>query len=186
MAFAEPGRGEVLMTRYLLGTIGRLWYGKYFNGLELNGGERVIDYGSGAGIGAAYVARKLGKGGRLTCVDISRAWLDEARRRLRGYSNVDFRLGDICCPGLPDGAYDAAIVSFVLHDMGEEERPRKLGCLAKKLKAGGKIFIREPVSLISRREIRKLMADAGMEEAGSADGRVPTMGPTFEATYVRR
>lgn len=188
-AFTEPAPLEVFLTRVLLGTIGRGVYRRHVDSLGLTGAEKVIDYGSGAGIGATYLASKLTKGGSLTCVDISQRWLAEAKRRLKKYRNVDFRHGDICLLDLPDGVYDAVVISFVLHDIPEGGRLQKLRCLVKKLRRGGKIFVREPTSGnegITPGEVRSLMAGCGMEEVTLVKGSIPLMGPTFDATYVKR
>lgn len=188
--FVEPPAIEVFITNWLGATLGSGWYRRHIESLGLKGNETVMDFGSGAGIGAKYAARILQKGsGHLTCVDISAVWIKEAKKRLRRFDNVDFRLGDICALGLKDGTYDAIIISFVLHDIPEGERSQKLKCLASKLKKGGKIFITEPVDEghgMLAEEVRGLMADAGMAEEKSAVIKVPMMGPSFDATFVKR
>jgi SAM-dependent methyltransferase len=50
---------------------------------DLAGTERVLDFGSGAGSEAIHLARALQLGGRLTCLDVSPAWLAALVRSLR-------------------------------------------------------------------------------------------------------
>jgi ubiquinone/menaquinone biosynthesis C-methylase UbiE len=188
MVITEPGRLEVLVNGWLMSAVGRFWYWGFINSMGLRGDERIIDYGSGTGIGAWCAAQVL-KNGHVTCVDVSKAWLDAARRRLGGFDNVDFRLGDICTLGLPGGAYDGIIVSFVLHDIDREDRPTKVKCLADRLKAGGKIFLKEPLGAnhgMPAREVDVLMRGAGMAAERSAEVYMPTMGRCIEATYVKK
>jgi ubiquinone/menaquinone biosynthesis C-methylase UbiE len=188
MKFQEPGPMEVVINGFLLSTIGRSWYRHHVESMGFRGDERVIDYGSGSGVGAMFAARKL-KNGHVTCVDISKAWLEAARKRLRGFGNVDFVQGEICEVGLPDGAYDAVIMSMVLHDVPGHQRHHNLKCLVGKLKKCGKIFLREPVSMshgIAAQEVRALMAAMRMEETAASFFYMPTMGRTFDATYVKR
>ena len=159
------------------GTFARPVYSKYVDRMSLQGHERVLDFGSGAGTPARMLARKLLKGGgQVTCVDVSRVWLETARRRLARYPNVKFKLGEISSLGLPDAAYDVVLVHFVLHDIPAAERPRVVQHLARKLAPGGKLFIREPLEQLARDEIVRLMRENGLErdrlvhEPGPADG----------------
>ena len=183
MTFHEPSTLEVLLT-VAVGTVARSVYQKYVDRLGLQGHEQVLDYGSGAGTPARMLARKLLKGGgQVTCVDISEAWLQTARRRLAQYPNVSFRLGELSSLDLPDAAYDVVFVHFCLHDIPAGQRPHVVEHLARKLAPGGKLFIREPLQQLAQQEIARLMRQTGLNEIGSSTSQVPLMGPAYEGIF---
>src|ERR671912_2601023 len=64
---------------------------------DLQKGETVVDLGSGAGIDVFLSAKKVGPQGRSIGIDMTDEMLERARRNAKegGYTNVDFRKGDI-------------------------------------------------------------------------------------------
>jgi arsenite methyltransferase len=64
---------------------------------DLQKGEIVVDLGSGAGIDVFLSAKKVGKTGNVIGIDFTEEMLERARRNAKegGYTNVDFRKGDI-------------------------------------------------------------------------------------------
>jgi SAM-dependent methyltransferase len=60
-------------------------------------GETVVDLGSGAGIDVFLSANKVGESGRVIGIDLTDEMLEKARRNAKenGYTNVEFRKGDI-------------------------------------------------------------------------------------------
>lgn len=147
-----------------------------------------MDYGSGSGRIARHIARRLlTGGGHLTCVDISPVWMDTARKRLKLYPNVDFKLGDIATLDIEDGAYDAVVIHFVLHHIDKNVRVEKVSFLSHKLKEGGRLFISEPAREqhgVSAGEIRRVMTAAGFHERGSRFTR-SLMGRVFEGVFEK-
>jgi ubiquinone/menaquinone biosynthesis C-methylase UbiE len=82
-------------------------YTKYIETLNLNGNERVLDFGSGSGAESKHLARILQNGkGHLTCVDISSYWMEVARKRMKNYKKVDFIIGQLPDLGLEDNSFD--------------------------------------------------------------------------------
>ncbi len=63
----------------------------------LNKGETVVDLGSGAGIDVFLSVKKVTEAGRVIGIDMTDEMLERARRNAEegGYTNVDFRKGDI-------------------------------------------------------------------------------------------
>ena len=59
--------------------------------------EIVVDLGSGAGIDVFLSANKVGVSGKVIGIDMTDEMLDKARRNAKenGYTNVEFRKGDI-------------------------------------------------------------------------------------------
>jgi arsenite methyltransferase len=60
-------------------------------------GETVVDLGSGAGIDVFLSANKVGQSGKVLGIDLTDEMLEKARRNAKenGYTNVEFRKGDI-------------------------------------------------------------------------------------------
>ena len=60
-------------------------------------GETIVDLGSGAGIDVFLSANKVGGSGKVIGVDMTDEMLEKARRNAKenGYTNVEFRKGDI-------------------------------------------------------------------------------------------
>ncbi len=170
-------------------TLLRHFYKSYVTGMNLKGDEKVLDFGSGSGAEAVHIADVLSKGkGRLTCLDISPAWLETARNRLSNYNNVDFLLGDITVLDIEESFFDVTVIHFVLHDIDRDARPEIIKAIAKSLKKGGTIFIREPLDAkhgIPADEIRGLMKDGGLEEKEAKFTKSVFVGEMFEAVYVK-
>lgn len=179
----EPGIIEIFLT-VVLGTLFGSMYKEYVDRLGLKGSERVLDFGSGSGNLARFIAPRLAQGGgHLTCVDISKKWMGVARRRQGKYPNVDFKLGDIATLDIPNASCDVAFIHFVFHDIDAAERPRITRNLVPKLKDDGTLFIREPMRFISRDEIRQLMRQNGLEEVESRVAEIKTQGPVYEGIF---
>ena len=64
---------------------------------DLQKGETVVDLGSGGGIDVFLSANKVTKVGRVIGIDMTDEMLERARRNAKehGFTNVDFRKGDI-------------------------------------------------------------------------------------------
>jgi SAM-dependent methyltransferase len=184
MEIYEPGWPEVVIT-VAAGVLAPGIYRKYAERLDLRGDERVLDFGSGAGTMARYLARRLTQGGRLTCVDVSRMWLDVARRRLRRYPNVSFCLGDIATLDILDASQDVVLIHFVLHDIPAARRPEVVRHLAWTMAFGGRLYIREPLRFIAVDEIKALMTVAGLREITARQSQVPTQGTLYEGEWQK-
>jgi len=146
---------------------GVVLYGKYFKTFGLKGNENVLDFGCGGGAGSRCLADLLTEGGHLTCVDVSSHWIEKARNRLKKYSNVECKAGDIRELDIPDSSFDVISAIHVVHDIGPAERQDVLKTVSQKLKAGGFFFIREPVKKshgMPVEEIRTFLSKASLEE----------------------
>jgi SAM-dependent methyltransferase len=189
MSAYEPPVVEALVTALLARTVLVPYYARRVHGLGLRGDERVLDYGSGPGVAARYIAARLAAGGgRLTCVDVSRTWMRVAQRTTRRYSNLDYRHGDIATLAVEDGAYDVVFIHFVLHDIPARERPGSVCHLAAKLRTGGRLVIREPTSRghgISPQEISRLLSGAGLERVSLDTSKLLAIQPICDGVFCK-
>jgi ubiquinone/menaquinone biosynthesis C-methylase UbiE len=64
---------------------------------DVKEGEIVVDLGSGAGIDVFLSANKVGESSKVIGIDLTDEMLEKARRNAKenGYTNVEFRKGDI-------------------------------------------------------------------------------------------
>jgi ubiquinone/menaquinone biosynthesis C-methylase UbiE len=185
VTYHEPSSLEVFIT-VVVGNLFGSVYKTAVESLELQGNERVLDFGSGAGTPARFLARKLAEGGgTLTCVDVSQVWIETAQKRLKRYSNVTFHTGEISELDIPDESHDVVFVHFVIHDIPASQRPRVVKRLARKLVLGGRLYVREPLNVIAQDEIRRLMQQNSLAEVRASVGNVPLMGATYEGIFVK-
>lgn len=182
----EPSTTEIRLTLGA-GVIIAPLYHRYVLSLPLQGSETVLDFGSGSGILSRHLADRLAKGGgHLTCVDISSRWMAVIRKTLRRFTNVSYRLGHISQVDLPDASFDAVLIHYVLHDIPAGERALVLHTLARKLKPGGRLLLREPQDHgLAARELHNLTAAAGLK-TDRLEARNVWLGPVFDACFTRK
>ena len=81
MAFKEPNSIHVLLMSFAGDVLARSVYKKRIESLNLRGNERVLDFGSGPGVAAKFIAQKLQNGnGKLTCIDMSKVWMEKIKK----------------------------------------------------------------------------------------------------------
>lgn len=101
-------------------------------------GERVLDLGCGTGaLAARLVAAHPDQA--VTGVDLSRAMLDEARRKLAGASHVRFVQADLRDLPLPDARFDVVLSASALHYVADPARA--LGEAHRVLVPGGRLVL---------------------------------------------
>ena len=190
MSFTNPNFFEVILIKYLEDPVTRPLYKRYVNNLGLKGDEKVLDFGSGYGGNASHIARVLQKGnGRLTCADISEFWINVTRKKLKEYSNIDFKVGEISTLDIEDSYFDAIVVHFTLHDIEKDSRRKVMKVLARKLKETGKLFVREPTKKrhgMQPEEIRELMTEAGLKETWYNLSKTLFSGPMYSGIYIKQ
>ena len=180
----EPSRAEIGLTLALGLTVLSPYYRRFAAGLNLAGDERVLDFGSGSGICSRHIADRLQRGGQLDCVDVSSGWMEVIRRTLRRYPNVRYHLGRIAELDLPDATFDAAVIHFVLHDIPASERPEIVNALARKLKPGGRLLLREPQGEgLAAEDVQQLTAAAGLMTANITARRI-AIGAVYDGCFV--
>lgn len=124
---------------------------------DLKEGKVVVDLGSGAGIDVFLAAKKVGRTGRVIGVDMTDEMLQRARKNAAegGYSNVEFRKGDIeeRIP-LDDGTADVVVSNCVINLTTDKVRAFRE--IRRVLKSGGRMVISD---LVTDREATSIDPD---------------------------
>jgi len=136
---------------------------------DLKPGQRVLDIGCGTGYYSLEAARRIGNGGRLTCLDIQGEMLVETRRRL--YAAGLERTGFIQARAedLPFAAnsFDHVLAVTVLGEI--PGRSQALREIRRVLRPGGRLSVSEQLpdpDFITPGSLRhQLRASGFMEEA---------------------
>ncbi|MGD8366105.1 MAG: class I SAM-dependent methyltransferase [Desulfobacterales bacterium] len=168
--FENPPLLEIAAERLIAPLFGPGRFSRLLDAAGLAEKERVLDFGCGGGIGSRVIARRIGPGGALTCLDLSAFWLSQCRKRLRRFDNVTFLGGDIRKLPVPEAFFDLVFIHRVLRFIGDEERAPVIEALAAKLRPGGRMLICEKMSPqigFEAHRIRKLATDAGLAETYS-------------------
>ena len=111
----EPSKREIALTKFFLHTPAKTIYRSFADSIPLQGNEIVLDFGSGYGTVAKWIAPRL-RSGQLTCADISSIWQAECRKHLAKYKNIIYFNDDIYQLG-PLEQLDIIYAHFVLHDL---------------------------------------------------------------------
>lgn len=163
---------------------------------SLEPGQTVLDLGAGAGFDAFLAARAVGPGGKVIGVDMTPEMVAKARANARkgGYTNVEFRLGEIEALPVADASVDVIISNCVIN-LCPDKRPVYREAF-RVLKPGGRIAVSD---VVAREELpedvkRDLALHSGclagatvesellriLEEAGFTDVAVRPKGNTDE------
>jgi ubiquinone/menaquinone biosynthesis C-methylase UbiE len=168
---------------YLLASPIRRWFhdpGKIL-GPHVRLGVIALDVGPGLGFFSIPLARMVGPGGRVICVDVQQAMLDrlDKRARARGVSDrIELRLCEDGSFGISDldDRVDFALAFAVVHEM--REPGSFFDATFRALRAGAKLLVAEPKNHVS------IEAFAETAHAATGAGFVAVAPPRISRSHV--
>jgi arsenite methyltransferase len=124
---------------------------RMLDSLALKGDEKILDVGCGRGLLAIGAAKRLGKTGRVTGIDVwspvdlsgNTAEAAKANAKLEGVADkVRIEDGDARKLVYPESNYDVVVSSLAIHNIPDHtERSQAVREMYRVLKPGGKLLI---------------------------------------------
>lgn len=120
--------------------------GYFFDLADPEQGEHVLDLGSGSGTDVFFAALRVGEGGRVAGIDMTREQLDkaEALRERAGFDQVELVEGHIEELPFDDRSFDLVISNGVINL--SPEKGRVFGEVARVLRPEGRMAIADIVT----------------------------------------
>ena len=117
--------------------------GYFLDLAALEGGEKVLDLGSGSGTDSFVAALTAGT---VVGIDMTEEQLDKARRLAAesGFANVEFLQGYIEEPPVDEASFDCVISNGVINL--SPDKPAVFAAAARALKPGGRLALADIVS----------------------------------------
>lgn len=135
----------------------------------LKEGETVLDLGSGAGFDCFLASRAVGEKGKVIGVDMTEEMLERAAANARkgGYSNVEFRRGEIEALPVEDGSVDAVISNCVINLVPNKDKAFREAF--RVLRPGGRLMVSD---IVLRRSLPDFVKESIQAYVGCLAGAV--------------
>lgn len=115
------------------------WVNTYFT-RHLKPASRVLDVGSGPGVLAAEVARRI-PSGNVTGFDASTDRLTEARKNFAELNNAETQSGEAVALPFDDGSFDFIYCRFLLEYL--QDRAKAVAEMARVCRSGGTVLLQD-------------------------------------------
>jgi SAM-dependent methyltransferase len=137
---------------------------------SLQAGQTVVDLGSGGGIDCFLASRMVGPAGHVIGVDMTPAMLDRARTAATrgGYTNVEFRMGEIEHLPVADATVDAVISNCVINLSPDKKQVFREA--HRVLREGGRLMVSD---IVTRGELPEEIRNDAALYAGCVAGALP-------------
>lgn len=136
---------------------------------KIKKGDVVIDLGSGAGNDAFIARHETGETGKVIGIDFTPAMIEKARKNneVRGFTNVEFREGDIENMPIDPNSADVIVSNCVLNLVPDKDAVLK--DIFRVLKAGGHFSISD---IVLEGELPREIREAAEMYAGCVAGAI--------------
>lgn len=85
MSITEPSKTSIRVHEFFWLKLMKGYYRNFVESFDMKGDEKVLDFGCGPGATSKFIAQILEKGGgELTCLDLSKIWIERAPAGQRG------------------------------------------------------------------------------------------------------
>lgn len=111
--------------------------------MNIQGGESILDIGSGTGVFLPFLHQAIGSDGKITALDFSAAMLERAKEKYGEWENISFVVADIMDYQATDPFDKIVCLNFFPHVQDKTTFFRKIYV---SLKPGGEFFILHDIS----------------------------------------
>lgn len=126
--------------------------------IDIKSGDTVLDVGTGTGVFVPFLLEKIGRQGRLVCLDYAEKMLGIAQsKQFKG--NISFLCADIENSGLPGDSFDAVVCYSVFPHF--RDKPRALGEIYRILKQNSCMYICHTSSREAINKIHRSLPEVG-------------------------
>lgn len=114
--------------------------------MNIQGGERILDIGSGTGVFLPFLHQAVGSEGKITALDFSAAMLERAKEKYGEWENISFVVADIMDYQMADPFDKIVCLNFFPH---VQNKPAFFRKIYESLKPCGEFFILHDISRVA-------------------------------------